>query len=62
MCPPLPLPLAQEPEPSASVAPLAELSARVAVFVSSAEVGRAFDTGGVFSTRGETPAARASFW
>ena len=29
-------------------------------FVSSAEVGRAFDTGGIFSARGETPAARAS--
>ena len=29
------------------------------VFVSSAEVGRAFDTGGVFSARGETLAARA---
>ena len=39
---------------------LAELSARVAVFVSSAEVGRAFDTGGVFSARGETLAVRAS--
>ena len=26
------------------------------------QVGRAFDTGGVFSERGETPAARASFW
>ena len=30
------------------------------VFVSSAEVGQAFDTGGVFSAWGETSAARAS--
>ena len=56
-----PLPLAQEPDPSSPLRHWQDsLLVGVFFFGSSAEVGQAFDTSGVFSARGETPAARAS--